>query len=372
MTDSTGLPLLRLELASGVYRITTASAVYEISVTPQGLSKNGVHEVLQSDFIPAQSPDTAARPIVVEDTFYREISEEMLREIGRLARQLSISIKTPVDEDAIKSVDLRKAGIDLETAKSQLQDIVSMTEKATMTIMDISDGIQDSCNTIQKNLEEITGLGFINTNDLSRPESGAGSLRPVREIMEGIMQRELQLQSALATVAGDAGRLPGGGGLQAGIGSALELLGANLDLLGREVDAAGDICCGAGEDYSVIRREDHDKLVRAVTSTDAVIHQILTNLNRILESLSFQDLSGQRIMRILGMLSSVQVQLLSILVSYGFKLKRRQECREGQPNDAADTSREVERIKNMLTDESGEGDRLDQSAVDKLLADMGF
>ena len=132
-----------------------------------------------------------------------------------------------------------------------------------------------------------------------------------------------------------------------------------------------------GEDYSVIRREDHDKLVRAVTSTDNVIHQIITNLNRILESLSFQDLSGQRIMRILAMLSNVQVQLLSILVSYGVKLKKRQESRSVSPKEADEVAhREVDRIKTMITETSAEGaewgDRLDQNAVDKLLADLGF
>ncbi len=77
MTESSRLPLHRLELASGVYRITTATAIYEISVTESGLQKDGVHEVQQADFISAQ-PDSAARPLVVEDSFYREISEEML------------------------------------------------------------------------------------------------------------------------------------------------------------------------------------------------------------------------------------------------------------------------------------------------------
>ena len=130
----------------------------------------GVHDIVESDY-KASAGNAEAQPIIVEDNFYREISEEMLQEIGKLARQLSISIKTPVDGDALKTVDLKKAGIDLETAKSQLQDIVAMTETATMTIMDISDGIQESCNTIRKNLEEITGLGFVNTTEL--PEACA-------------------------------------------------------------------------------------------------------------------------------------------------------------------------------------------------------
>lgn len=375
MNDTARLPLHRLELASGVYRITTATAVYEISVTESGLSKQGVHEIKQSDFVDA-GPEAAGRPLVIEDTFYREISEEMLREIGKLARQLSISIQTPVDEGAVKSIDLRKAGIDLETAKNQLQDIVAMTEKATMTIMDISDGIQESCNTIRKNLEEITDLGFINTTDLPKPAASTATPQSVRDTIAGIMRQEEQLKGMLDVVGSELSRLPAEAARK-GVSDARACVEANLALLGRELDAVTDMYYGAGDDYSVIRRVDHDKLVRAVTSTDNVIHQIIANLNRILESLSFQDLSGQRIMRILGMLSNVQVQLLTILVSYGLKLKRRQEARGAGLKEADEmTDQEVQRIKNMLTNQSGEGselgDRLDQNAVDKLLADMGF
>ncbi len=162
-----------------------------------------------------------------------------------------------------------------------------------------------------------------------------------------------------------------------GMTDVLNFIDTHLDMLGHELDALKDVYYGAREDYSVIRREDHDKLVRAVTSTDNVIHQIITNLNRILESLSFQDLSGQRIMRILSMLSNVQVQLLSILVSYGVRLKKRQESRSVSPKEADEVAhREVDRIKTMITETSSEGaewgDRLDQNAVDKLLADLGF
>jgi chemotaxis regulatin CheY-phosphate phosphatase CheZ len=376
MTDRAQLPVHRLELASGVYRITTSAAVYEIRLTADGMQAKGVHEIVESDYKDASSNAPEALPIIVEDNFYRDISEEMLQEIGKLARQLSISIKTPVDGNALKTVDLKKAGIDLETAKNQLQDIVAMTETATMTIMDISDGIQESCNTIRKNLEEITGLSFVNTNELPESLPKDGSIKSVRETMAGIMKREEEMKNFLKAVEKDMPRQPSGAAHK-GMKDALSFINNHLDMLGHELDALKDVYYGAREDYSIIRREDHDKLVRAVTSTDNVIHHIITNLNRILESLSFQDLSGQRIMRILSMLSNVQVQLLSILVSYGVRLKKRQESRSVTPKEADEVAhREVDRIKTMITETTAEGsewgDRLDQNAVDKLLADMGF
>ena len=376
MTDTAQLPVHRLKLTSGEFRITTGSAIYEISLSADGLRAQGVHDIGESDFVTAAADHDADQPIIVEDNFYREISEEMLQEIGKLARQLSISIKTPVEMGEVKSVDLKRAGIDLETAKVQLQDIVAMTEKATMTIMDISDGIQESCNTIRKNLEEITGLGFVNTHELQKPSAMSGSPQSVRETMAGIMRREEQLKVILESVAEGCSQKPVGTA-QKKLSDAIKFIDKNLEMLGHEIDAVKDIYYGAGEDFSVIRREDHDKLVRAVSSTDDVIHQIITNLSRILESLSFQDLSGQRIMRILAMLSNVQVQLLSILVSYGIKLRIRKEVRGVSLNETDElANREVQRIKHMLTGEAGEeskwDERLDQNAIDKLLADLGF
>ena len=332
MTDKAQLPVHRLELTSGVYRITTSAAIYEIRLTADGMQAQGVHDIVESDYRAAAADNAEVHPIIVEDNFYREISEEMLQEIGKLARQLSISIKIPVDGDSLKTVDLKKAGIDLESAKNQLQDIVSMTETATMTIMDISDGIQESCNTIRKNLEEITGLSFVNTNELLEPVPKNGSPQSVRETMAGIMQREEQMKNILTAVSADMPQ-QSSGTARNGMTDALTFIDNHLDMLGHELDAFKDVYYGAREDYSVIRREDHDKLVRAVTSTDNVIHHIITNLNRILESLSFQDLSGQRIMRILSMLSNVQVQLLSILVSYGVRLKKRQESKGVSPKE---------------------------------------
>ena len=81
------------------------------------------------------------------------------------------------------------------------------------------------------------------------------------------------------------------------------------------------------DSYSMVRKEDHDRLIAALESSDHVIQCIISNIGRILESLTFQDLSGQRIIKIVDLLSNVQIQLLSILVSSGVKLKR---LREGK------------------------------------------
>jgi chemotaxis protein CheZ len=217
----------------------------------------------------------------------------MFNEIGKMARDLSISIKTPLDDDT-KNVDISQAGVDLEGAKGKLQDIVEMTEKATMVIMDISEDIQEGCDEIKKNLAEIQKIHFI-----------------------GRLENEAQ-------------------------------------------------------------KEEQGKLIAAIESTDMLIKNIIINISRILESLSFQDLSGQQIKKILSVLSSVQVQLLSMLVTFGVKLKKKGEYESLAVGEKEDlVHQEVDKMKSKVSDdvweaeEEGDGP-LNQDAVDDLLAELGF
>jgi chemotaxis regulatin CheY-phosphate phosphatase CheZ len=127
------------------------------------------------------------------------------------------------------------------------------------------------------------------------------------------------------------------------------------------------------ESYSMVRKEDHDRLIAALESSDHVIQCIISNIGRILESLTFQDLSGQRIIKIVDLLSNVQIQLLSILVSSGIKLKY---LREGKPLEKNKADAEVDELMNRFIsnrNKDGKSDNvLDQGAIDSLLEDLGF
>ena len=54
---------------------------------------------------------------------------------------------------------------------------------------------------------------------------------------------------------------------------------------------------------------------------EAVLEIIFRSVNGIIESLSFQDLSGQAIYRIVRLLTDFQVQLLAMVVGFGIKIK---------------------------------------------------
>jgi chemotaxis protein CheZ len=289
MEENTKLPVIHLELTTGIFKIKAEDAIYEIEVKADSSLTQVVEKIVEKEVVVEKEAALEG----VSDQFYKEISEEMFNEIGKMARDLSLSIKTPLDDD-MKNVDISQAGVDLEGAKGKLQDIVEMTEKATMVIMDISENIQEGCDEIKKNLTEIQKINFI-----------------------GRLEKEAQ-------------------------------------------------------------KEEQEKLIAAIESTDKLIKNIIISISRILESLSFQDLSGQQIKKILSVLSSVQVQLLSMLVTFGVKLKKKGEYESlavGEKDDLV--HQEVDKMKSKVSDdvweaeEEGEGP-LNQDAVDDLLAELGF
>ena len=134
--------------------------------------------------------------------------------------------------------------------------------------------------------------------------------------------------------------------------------------------------------YTSILTRDRDTIVATVNMAHALIRQTGAHLNRILETLAFQDLSGQRIMKVVSLIGDVQMQLLSILISVNAKLKVHQES--GVTDAKSDTAEtlaqaEVDKALEKLSGGSpsnllgpGADTRLDQSAVNDLLAQLGF
>jgi chemotaxis regulatin CheY-phosphate phosphatase CheZ len=160
----------------------------------------------------------------------------------------------------------------------------------------------------------------------------------------------------------------------------IKLIDENIEKLKAHRDKLSNMPVGSSTASSELNlhKVDQEKLIDAIESTDKLIKNIIINISRILESLSFQDLSGQQIKKILSVLSSVQVQLLSMLVTFGVKLKKKEEYESlvvGEKEDLV--HQEVDKMKSKVSDgvwedeEEGEGP-LNQDAVDDLLAELGF
>jgi len=155
------LPVIQLELNAGVFRIKTGEAVYQITVKPDSSLTRVVEKVVEKETAKETGPAQPAQGgDFWEDRFYREISEEMYAEIGRLVRRMSLSLKD-IPGETLPAVDLERTGVELADAKGQLEGIVQMTEKATMDIMDLTENMARDCQEIKTHLDNIKGLDFL-------------------------------------------------------------------------------------------------------------------------------------------------------------------------------------------------------------------
>jgi chemotaxis regulatin CheY-phosphate phosphatase CheZ len=536
MEENTKLPVIHLELTTGVFKIKAEDAIYEIEVKADSSLTQVVEKIVEKEVVvekdakkELESPKEAAEE-GVSDQFYKEISEEMFNEIGKMARDLSISIKTPLEDD-MKNVDISQAGVDLESAKGKLQNIVEMTEKATMEIMDISENIQEGCDEIKKHLTEIQKIEFIGRLEKEgHEEAPAESNNEILvEDIDAVIDREEKLKQellnlplqpaaeeakepvpepvpepvaepetktvkvysfnidvvfqtlyelctneqvklhikamrgevdnafAIDNVLKDFSKmaptvdvednffnfslpdilkilfqhskeekysktlkkmhqsaasifldqiLPIEGSVEEKevqsekkaeepkennasaatpdnpLTGIIKLIDENIEKLKAHRDKLSNmpVVSSTASSEQNLHKKDQKKLIDAIESTDKLIKTIIFNISRILESLSFQDLSGQQIKKILSVLSSVQVQLLSMLVTFGVKLKKKDEYESLAVGEKEDlVHQEVDKMKSKVADDvwedEAEGERggpLNQDAVDDLLAELGF
>ncbi|MEW6264526.1 MAG: protein phosphatase CheZ [Thermodesulfobacteriota bacterium] len=538
MTEN--LPVIKLELNSGAFRIRTLEAIYEITVNPDSSLARVVEKVVEKETIKALPAGRAQESL---DPFYKEISEELYLEIGKLARQLSLSIKDIPSATMKRGLDIEQTGIELEDAKGQLEDIVQMTEKATMDIMDLAESIQDDLHQVQGRLGSINGLDFMlrespaddwgesgpsdlatTEGSLTAVEATRGFLTSLRDQAAGLREAITQLPrldevretgpAELPTPAPSAARkvvydfkldvlfqtlyemctnetvkdhikamrtdqnaafdtaavlkalvdmapnvkmednfftFPISGILKALFQASKSekykqiikkmnqtvaniFLDPNLDVEGEvreeavpaevsvqpsgksefqearpglptekietllamidealaliereeallaEAGAAPAVPAETGGDFTKVSNEDREKIISSVEGTSQLIHRIATHITKILEALSFQDLSGQRILKIVRLIGDVQVQLLSLLVSFGSKIKHKEQvktvtsAKDTEKMAQKEVDRMMERIASPPSDMAGPEapGRLDQGAVNSLLAELGF
>ncbi|MDR3203577.1 MAG: protein phosphatase CheZ, partial [Deltaproteobacteria bacterium] len=167
---SSSPPVIGFELGVGEFRIVTPEAIYQIKVLPELVTANMALGVVSPTLgaAPSHSPaHVAAAPVPSasnlghspnEQVFFQEISQELFEKVGQLARQLSVSVG---EIPEVPQGDLSKTGADLENAKGQLEEVVELTEKASMTIMDLADQIQLDMDSLNSQMTSLTNLEFL-------------------------------------------------------------------------------------------------------------------------------------------------------------------------------------------------------------------
>jgi chemotaxis regulatin CheY-phosphate phosphatase CheZ len=205
-------PEITLELSGGSLTIKTAEAIYRIVVTsaagglaapalsapaptaalsapagPQALPAAPGDDDWGDPELP-QPPAAAGSEDEHDAEYYRDLSHDMYREVGRLARRLSMSIRD-VKIDKMENFDISTAGQRLEEAKDQLEHVVKMTEQATLRIMDLGEEIQAAIDQARGIMEKMnvqsSAGGDPQELDAARQELGQ-CLAALRDYLGGL------------------------------------------------------------------------------------------------------------------------------------------------------------------------------------------
>lgn len=107
------------------------------------------------------------------------------------------------------------------------------------------------------------------------------------------------------------------------------------------------------------------KAMRIVEEDVDVLKKLVSLSMSMMEPLSFQDLVGQRIQKIIKLVKSMEFRIEDLVISFGIKIQRH---RENPERSFDDLRKDVENYKSELKGPQNEGEGLDQSDIDALLA----
>ncbi len=414
---------------------------------------------------------------------YRHVSQEIYEGLGKLAKDINLSIQDLSLAELIQTT-MGSPGEHLDQARNQVTDVLLMTEQATLNIMDLVEEIREDCQTVQTSLLSLTESSPAPEAELAPEDASGGeeeqrlwdqvlsqaeafdrllhpgeagggsvqeqvpffSLAEVLQIIlefctnEKVKQHLKAVQSkqdaifqgpeaeqALSLLA--AGATQADGFYQLPLTPVLELLKSHCDdervkelftkmatsadklfpvtalpLEAKEMEEAfpedppefqGNPEMESG--WEELRRtlgllsEQRQAAPGAGARTSGpreaadvqkvldTVNRITQNLSRIIEALSFQDLSGQRLLKILKIIRQLQVQVLTLLVAAGDRLPTKLDDQAIAPPQSDQAREELDRLltsvvpsENQSAAVAPEEQPLDQNAVNDILTSMGF
>lgn len=193
-----GRPEVSLEVGAGFFRISTETVIYNITVIdrPTAMGGLGGGQLAGAGPVPRvalTAPDTDLPDFSPElfseqegDDYYKKVSNDIFNDIGNLAKSLSSTMgNIPLEDRRMQRVELDEAGEKIEDAKNQLHDIVSMTERATMEIMDQVDKVQSQTDGVKELLLSLKNHTAFQASSLADSEqdepSSSDLLKSLRE-----------------------------------------------------------------------------------------------------------------------------------------------------------------------------------------------
>ncbi len=107
-----------------------------------------------------------------------------------------------------------------------------------------------------------------------------------------------------------------------------------------------------------------EEAIKVIEGQMDVLRQIEDHSMRMMEPLSFQDLVGQRIQRIIQLVRSMESRIEEMIVSFGIRLKK---YKEDPTKTYDELNHDVDVFMSELKGPQREGEGLDQAAIDDLL-----
>ncbi len=109
-----------------------------------------------------------------------------------------------------------------------------------------------------------------------------------------------------------------------------------------------------------ITREE-ESLANHLQDMEGITSENSSHLTRIMTNLSFQDLTGQKLQKLMDVEEEIEKKLIAILVSFGIRMRKKED-----PHD--DTVQRGERMLDLL--QGADRKAIDQEEVDHLLAEF--
>ena len=479
----------------GEFRLNLDGITITINLKDQGRAQISLTRDIATS-PPLESQPGVTTSIIRKDTqngaelsseveYYRQVSQDIYKSLGKLAKDINLSFQDPSLAEIIENA-MRSPNEHLDQARTQVTDVLNMTEQATMDIMDLVEQIRGDCQKVQTKLltlvevqapgnteeEEPASISdeagtqnlwhqvFSQAEELDRilrpadtgnDSTSAGvpyfSLAEVLQILlefctnEKVKQhlkaiqanqdaifRGTEAQRALSLLA--AGAPQEEGFYQLSVEPLLDLLKSHcedervkelftkmaasadklfpvsaLPLAAQGVEGEFTEEPSDTQENSEVesRWEELQKTLKLLAdqqqavgdSTPActgpnktsgeikevigTVDRITGTLSRIIEALAFQDLSGQRLLKILKIIRELQVQVLTMLIATGHKLQMKLNDQSISPQDMNLAREELDRLISGSAPADGqsampspEEQPLDQNAINELLTTMGF
>lgn len=331
-----------------------------------------------------------------EDLSQTDLEEvkNMIRNLrnGHFFEALTSEFSGKIKEIAFELIDFRKdikkriepgiveiASTDIPEASNQLEGINETLEQSTMKIMDINDEQMDLANNQMKQLQGLLAGDGGGTGAASI-ERAASLLEEMTSLVPDLPGEARQVMEFVLPGMENGRELAGAQGEAASVREALaepmetvrELcrdvgegdpgMRRLTDLLG-ELEGELESCGGSSETGA----PGPEALRKALEDQVEVLRSMGGLSLKMMEPLSFQDLVGQRIQRIVRLVKSMELRIEDLIISFGIKIQKH---KEDPSRTYDDLSQEVEHYKSELKGPQTPGEGLDQDGIDDLLASL--